>query len=252
MYYFYIIQNLLSGEVYNGRTEREPLIRWREHKGRLNNGYHQNGNLQDSWSLCGEVNFAWFLLDSCDCSEEEAGAYEESIRLWYKALGLSYNVEKCTKPSRRSRLGSRFNNTSLRIDLLSEDMLIKHKPRFCPPNKGIPMSEEQKRKISESSKGKTYSDKTKETWSRQRVGRPAWNKGVTHTEEHRNNVKEAWKTREKKEPPNKGTYSGTVVVIFGEEKTVTAWVHDERCQVSEDTLRSRLKKGLTGEDLITK
>ena len=46
--------------------------------------------------------------------------------------------------------------------------------------RGRPMSEEQKKKISEA-----------------KIGAPAWNKGRPHTEEHKQKLKEAWKTRPK-------------------------------------------------------
>ena len=57
-----------------------------------------------------------------------------------------------------------------------------------------PLSEETKRKISESNKGKHYaSDETRKKLSKVHKGKPTWNKGKSHSEKTKKKISEALK-----------------------------------------------------------
>ena len=70
-------------------------------------------------------------------------------------------------------------------------------------NKGKHPSEETRRKLSESLKGKHHSEETKRKMSESRKGRPSPNKGKTMSEETKKKISESLKGRT---PSNKGTH----------------------------------------------
>lgn len=76
-------------------------------------------------------------------------------------------------------------------------------------NKGIPMSEEQKRKQSEIMKGRIPSIETRKKWSKQRMGNIAWNKGLKMSEEIKKHVSEGVQ-KYFNNPENKGKFKGRI------------------------------------------
>ena len=71
------------------------------------------------------------------------------------------------------------------------------------PNKGVPMSEETKKKMSESQKGKHHSEETKKKMSISRKGRTSPNKGKTMSEETKKKISESLKGKPKSEEQKK-------------------------------------------------
>ena len=71
------------------------------------------------------------------------------------------------------------------------------------PNKGVPMSEETKKKMSESQKRKHHSEETKKKMSISRKGRTSPNKGKTMSEETKKKISESLKGKPKSEEQKK-------------------------------------------------
>lgn len=73
------------------------------------------------------------------------------------------------------------------------DETIKKISESQKGKKRTPLSEEHRKKISESRKGITLSEETRRKLSESHKGRTAWNKGKKHTEETRRKISESLK-----------------------------------------------------------
>ena len=158
----YLITNMVNGKVYVGQAV-DIEDRWAKHKAALNGGYHDNKHLQRAWNKYGADNFEFTIL--CECPREQLNTMEE-----YFIFCLdSYD----------SRVG--YNNN-------------------YGGGSGRP-TEEAKRKMSESHKGKTFSAEHKKKISennpmkrpevRKKVSES--NKGKTRSEEHKKKISESMK-----------------------------------------------------------
>ena len=62
-YGIYGIRNIVNNNVYVGQTCRTFILRYNDHKHRLNKNKHFNNYLQRSWNKYGEDNFEFFIID---------------------------------------------------------------------------------------------------------------------------------------------------------------------------------------------
>ena len=67
--------------------------------------------------------------------------------------------------------------------------------KMSESQKGRTLSEETRKKISEAKKGHIFSAETRKKLSEAKKGRITWNKGLTLSEEHRRKISEAMKRR---------------------------------------------------------
>lgn len=58
----YQIKNLLNGKIYIGSTITSFIYRWRQHSSKLKMGKHKNGHLQSSYTKYGDSNFEYTIL----------------------------------------------------------------------------------------------------------------------------------------------------------------------------------------------
>lgn len=130
----YAITNLINGKVYIGKTNNFRK-RKNGHLCLLTRCVHYNKYLQNSWNKYGSDNFKIDILDSEAINYEDLSEREEYYiklsRSWERDFG--YNMTLGGE-------GSLF--TKERREALSERM------------KGVPKSEEQKKKMSIAAKGK--------------------------------------------------------------------------------------------------
>ena len=126
-------------------------------------------------------------------------------------------------------------------------MSKSHKGKI-PPNKGIPMSEEQKKKLSESLKGRNVwnkgipmSEETKKKLSESHKGQIPPNKGKHHTEESKKKMSES----------RKGLFSGEKHPFFGKHHTEESKKKISEKQkgkkLSEETRRKMSKARINGK-----
>lgn len=174
----YCVTNKLSGKKYVGITKQTLSNRKKGHRHVAKK--MKKHPFYDAWRSYGEENFVWEVLEECTSIEEAARLEVKFIQEMNTISPHGYNL----------LLGG-----------------------VLPPNmKGVPKSEEHRRKISEANKGKKVSDEKKKRisetlkgntpWNKGIVGaQEAWNKNIPHTQETKNKISNANKG---KTPWNKG------------------------------------------------
>ena len=126
----YKITNIQDGKVYIGQSI-DIYSRWKCHKCELRKNKHRNTHLQRAWNLYGSASFLFEIIK--ECPEDQLDYYERKYINEYNALDMKhgYNYDS----------GGNVN---------------KHH------------SEETKRKISESNKGRRYNSGFKRTEEQRR------------------------------------------------------------------------------------
>ena len=182
----YEIKNLVTGKSYIGSAVNF-VKRKRCHISTLQSGTHRNDKLQKSFNKhgIGCLEFKLILI----CSEKDLLMYEQLIIDYKDSVKNGYNI----LPTAGNRYGRKH----------SEETKLKMKAawdaRRLKPKK--PVSEETKKKISDSKIGKKrkpFTDEAKQNMSKARIG----NKnrlGIPHTEETKAKMK---KTRNIKKEIN--------------------------------------------------
>lgn len=131
----YCIENLINNKKYIGQSV-DIEQRWYRHKYNLNNNNHQNVHLQNAWNKYGNKCFAFYILQECDISELD------DVETYY--ISLFNSIDR-----------------NCGYNLESGGSLNKY------------VSEETKKKMSESATGKILSDETKDKISKSLMGHPA-------------------------------------------------------------------------------
>ena len=79
--------------------------------------------------------------------------------------------------------------------LHAQNISDETRKKMSESQKGRTLSEETRKKISEAKKGRIFSAETRKKLSEAKKGRVTWNKGLTLSEEHRRKISEAMKRR---------------------------------------------------------
>lgn len=141
----YVIQNTKNGKVYIGQAQ-DFQYRWKKHRYELTKGTHKNQHLQAAWNKYGEKTFKFYVLEYC--AVEMLTEREQHFIDIYKPKGMCYNIAGDVRaPNRGLKL-----SIGTRLKMSEAQKGEKHH------NFGKPMSDEQKRKISEANKGRIISD----------------------------------------------------------------------------------------------
>jgi len=91
----------------------------------------------------------------------------------------------------------------------------------APTRKGVRLSKETKRKMSDAAKGRKYSIETKRKMSDAAQGRPSSMKGRKHSKETKKKMSDAWENRTQRVPWNKGIrYSKEMIAKSCNAKSV--------------------------------
>ena len=174
----YSITNKLDGKVYYGKSERGE-DRWEGHRSFLRGGYHRNSYLQNAWNKYGEDSFEFNVILTCPVSE---------LNQWemhFIAEAGGCNSDQNYNLTEGGEGGSHSEETKKRISA-STSGEKNH-------NYGKPMSEEQKKKISENHAdvsgeknhmfGKSHTDENKKKISASMSGEKNHQYGKTRTED---------------------------------------------------------------------
>ena len=176
MHYIYLIVNNVNGKTYVG--QRKSSKEWYEDK-YMGSGIH----LKYAQNKYGIENFEKFLIQYC-YSKEEANKAEKFWIAEYRRRGKAeYNIAD----------GGQGNLSNAVYNRISEAL------------KGHTVSEETKRKISESMKGKNK-DKSKPLSEEHKRKISEALKGKRFSEEHKRNVSEALKGKHWKLVDGKRVY----------------------------------------------
>lgn len=166
----YLIKNLVNGCVYVGCTRTTFNHRYKTHLWALENNRHENKHLQSAFNKYKDENFEFSIIEIIENKDE---IYNSEIRIIkeYKDKGFSlYNIT-----SGGEGLNDLPEETRKYIGELNRIRMTGQK-----------LSEETKRKMSESRKGRKMSEK-----SRQRL--MEYNKNKTLTQEQKQHLSNMFK-----------------------------------------------------------
>lgn len=203
----YVLRNTVNNKIYIGQTWRPLHIRWRS-----GTGYDSCCHLDRAIKAYGKNNFYYQVLITAH-TQESADYWESYFIEKYKSndFDLGYNL----------RQGGSSGKHSMET---RKKLSIAHKGRPSH-NKGKPMSDEQKNKISLANTGKIksaetrakmaeinkgnkncvgrrYSQETKDKMSKSHKERPR-RKGYKFSEEAKKNVSEAHKGLKRSDEGNR-------------------------------------------------
>lgn len=159
----YVIRNHVNGKVYVG-SSISVSGRLRGHVTHLSRGDHTNKKLQRAWTKHGIDSFEFGVLETCDpvdlikCEQKWIDKFDASGR------NTGYNI--CPKAD--SRLG--VKHTEKACNKISKTKTLKYMSE-PGPRTGAILSEETKRKISNSKKGSKMSLESRQKMSKARKGK---------------------------------------------------------------------------------
>jgi group I intron endonuclease len=149
----YKILNVVDGKFYIGSSV-SILKRWYQHKRMLNKGTHINTHLQNAWSKHGSGSFIFEVLEYVDSNK-----LIEREQYWItslEAIKNGYNI--CINAY--SHLGmkrSEETKEKMRGHVVSSEIRAK----ISASHKGVKLSPEHCRSISEVQRGKIFSTETR-------------------------------------------------------------------------------------------
>jgi group I intron endonuclease len=190
----YKIVNGITGDFYIGQAS---CLRKRKnhHWHKLRNGVHHNSHLQNAWNKYGEDNFCFYII--LVCNAENLTYYEQ---LFVDTFCPRYNIcKECVNSSIGIKRTDEFRRRlSEQTKKYSEEISKRNSQRIGEKNWnfGKHKSEETKRKLSESGKGKHWhevSSEARERISKSHIGKKA-------SEETKRKMSES--KRRRREKPN--------------------------------------------------
>lgn len=146
----YCIKNINNGKVYIGQSCNIEN-RWKKHKSELNRNVHNNKHLQNAWNMYGADSFEFSVLE--ECKENEMDDLERKYISLYKATDRRFGYcemdggQLHRHHSQESRIKCGIKNIGRKL----KPELIENLRRI---NTGKHLSEEHKKKISESNLGR--------------------------------------------------------------------------------------------------
>jgi group I intron endonuclease len=185
----YYIENILTGKRYIGQAI-SLLKRKHVHFSNLKYSKHHNPHLQNSFVKYGGNNFSFGVLIYCESFL--LTKYEQYFVDKYDSKEL-YNIrEHCAN----SNKGLSYNIGKKRpmSEETKKKIGISNKGKLSP-RKGKHLSDKTKKKISEAHKGKVFSEETKKRLSKSHKGKIL---PLEQRERMSSSQKEAWKIRKKK------------------------------------------------------
>lgn len=228
----YMIQNKVNNKMYIGQAV-DIEDRCGEHRRGLRGGYHPNKHLQNSWKRDGEENFEFTIL--LECEESQLNTFEE----YYILELMTYNDRVGYNKTYGGGSGRPTEETKRK---LSESI----KGKYCGEKSywyGKHRSEETRRKMSEAGKGKHHSEETKRKLSEA-------NKGKQLSEEHKRKLSESCKGKQLSEETRRKISESCKGRQLSEETRRKMSDFQKGKQLSKETKR-KLSKPVVQIDLTT-
>lgn len=167
---YWIYQPDRDRAVYVGSSQN-IVQRWRSHRSLLNRGKHANRHLQATWNKYGPSAFQFLELEVCAVER-----LAEREKFWMAAIGPTCNIAIATDAPGRGL-----------------PMSAENRRKMSERLRGQPKSEEHRRRIGEAQIGKFVKSPPEE--QRQAVstklrGRKPWNTGITMSDEQKRGMSE--------------------------------------------------------------
>ena len=172
----YYIRNLINEKLYIGSSvhyKHRVLMHYNE----LINNKHKNPHLQNSWNKHGEENFEFGILEYIDSNIYDNDDLRDIEQIYIDHFNVcddnfGYNISEIT-------VG------------VSRKMPEEQKRKISESHKGKILSDETRKKLSESHKGLVVSEETKKRLSDIQKGERNPFFGKTHTEEAKEKMRQA-------------------------------------------------------------
>ena len=129
----YCIENLVNHKRYIGQSI-DIKCRWRNHRYELNANKHGNNHLQSAWDKYGKEKFKFSIIERCDVS------CLDEIEMYYIVLYHANDDEFGYNETSGGQTNKRLSNAA--------------REKISKARKGMPISEECKRKLSEANSGR--------------------------------------------------------------------------------------------------
>ena len=179
----YKIVNKINGKCYIGSAINTKR-RWWRHKTSLIHNKHFNSHLQHAWNKYGRDNFEFILVENV--SIDKLLEIEQTYLLDCKNnpdkyYNISYDAESPHRGLTMSEDAKKKISQSMKGRIASDETKIK----MSEARKGMIFSIEHRNNIGKSSKSRI-------PWSKGRTGlKPSWNKGIPWSEESKRKMREA-------------------------------------------------------------
>lgn len=245
--WIYKIENKANGKIYVGQTIQSPKVRWQDgHRNHLRKNKHYNDHLQAAWNKYGEDSFTFEVIEQFDPGMNfDLNNLE---KYWIKALDAKnpnkgYNMTEGGEGSGSPRLETREKLSKAGKKTFLENPQGHFRKGLTPWNKGIPMSEEQKKFHSLKMKGKT-------AWNKGKLGlkgKDNPNFGTKRTDETKSLQSEIKKEYFKNKPGFRKGFSKFKVVLKNLE-TGEALIFDSVYKCAEaigssySTIKNHIKR----------
>ena len=185
----YLIKNTINNKVYIGSAINIDK-RWREHKYFLKERNHHSCLLQRAWDKYGEQSFKFEIIQEVP-NPEHILAYEQVYLDYYKSYESErgYNICKVAGSS----LGTKHSEEAKKkISETHKGKIVSEETRKKMSEAKRNISEETRKKISEGNKGKNLGKKHNEE-TKIKIGQASSNK--KHSEEAKRKIGEAHKSK---------------------------------------------------------
>jgi group I intron endonuclease len=191
----YIIENLINGKNYIGRA-KNFRTRVASHKSELNLNHHKNIHLQSAWNKYGAENFTFKILEQCPVEQhlEREMYWIEFMDTYERGYNRTVGGDGTLgiKDDIRKKMSNRMKGNKYSVGrILSEET----KKKISESNKGKKHNPETIKKIAEKHRGQKRSGETRlkisEANRRRKLSQETKDKiadahrGKKHSEEHK-------------------------------------------------------------------
>ena len=148
----YEIRNVVNDKVYIGQS-KDIMSRWRDHIARLKNHKHDNQYLQNAWNKYGAEVFSFSILETCEPDFDKLNELEIKWIERKNALDDKYGYNIASGGGNANPYAGMDEETYNNLRKAVSERQKKYYQTHSSPNKGMRLSEEAKRHLSEINMG---------------------------------------------------------------------------------------------------